>query len=444
MYHWSKARHLFEELTATAKPEIARQAQLRLLHLYTQCGQLDKARDLESRLQGDCSVIEPQLWFDKALLRYEEGRLEGAVLAARQVLEGQDGKLVCEAWGLLGDLYSSKGDLAKATEAYRHALDHLEAYPANWRPVRQALLLNNLADVYEQFEEFEKAHELYEKGWQILENLEDDKIYDLEGYRLELLLSYANLLALEEDYQQALAWLAKGRHFLPFIPMPRHLYWKSRFDYLEGLCRLYADDWRQPPFELLYSAWKEQEQFLTLSKSASLEYLGKIAYYAAYCYDPAVAHGISQEALYEQALGIFEQCAFKDPKFFNFSIASIKNDLGTLALKDDPELAVDYFWQAFADFEKLASQNNADSPIRISLMAVILNLLFLLDDFSLQAQGAGLLDELEHQMAMLQKEEDSQAAWQDAYDRLLQNERLSQWFGPRLEHFHERFGAQAA
>ena len=55
--------------------------------------------------------------------------------------------------------------------------------------LRKALILNNLADVYEQFEYWDQAASVYEQAWKSIEEIQDDQIFDLDGYRLEILMS---------------------------------------------------------------------------------------------------------------------------------------------------------------------------------------------------------------------------------------------------------------
>lgn len=414
----------------------------RLLALYIQTGQLQKAKDAYAHL---LEKEEEDFLFYKALYLYETGDLFQALKTALHLAKTQGStKMGCEAWTFCGDLYSALGEFEKGVQAYNEALEELEVWPENWRNVRKALILNNLADLYEQFEFWEMAQAIYEKAWLAIDQVQDADIYDLNGYRLEILLSMANFQGLIDEFEKAHEWLKKAKELVKSIPKPAYFYWLSRIHYLEGLCELYRQNPNDDPFENLFLAWQLQEKFLSKSKAASKEYLGRIAYYAAYTYNPAKAQGISQKALYKQALALFEECAFKDPKFFGFTIASIQNEMGNLERWKDPPKALTWYRKALFSYDHYLATWPEDGLAQSSLLVVLLNLLStqseedLIDPKNPQ-RAEVLLDRFETALHPIWEKEDTHEQGVEALEHLLENETLYSLYPQRLEAIHSTF-----
>lgn len=449
LYHWKKARSQLEELVHSTNPRIARMASLRLFHLLVQCGKLlDASRLHESLLNDPFLQDEAEFWLYSTLYYWESGQSEPAFLCAKQALElarDDQGKVISEVWVLLGDLASAKGDRKEAVEAYQNALKEMDAYPANWRWLRAALIWNSLADVCEQFDEYDQADAAYQQAEQAIARCVDEEIFDLDGYRMEILLSRANFYALSDQSAPAAAVLKEARRRLAGIPMPTHLYWKSRTDYIDGLRMLYEEKPDSKPFALLYPAWMEQEQFVQRAPVSSSEYLGKAAYYAAYCYDPSLHPAISQQALYEQALAIFRASSWKDPRFFCFSIASIENELGNIAAHENRRAqALEWYRASQKDYQSYLRLYPDDLPARLSSCAVLLNELGQMDEQQLGAQASRLLDLLSSHVAALSADEDQQAAVFEIIDRLADDPRLEKLAPQKVEALVRSYGTSAA
>lgn len=419
--------------------------QLRLLALYVQTGQLEKAHGVYRQLEKD--QHKPDFLFYKALYLYEMGAPRQALEAALCLAQMEDPtllKLRCEAWTLCGDLYSALGAFQKGVEAYHEALDLLEGWPPNWRDLRQALILNNLADLYEQFERWDMAQAIYEKAWQAIEKVEDEQIYDLAGYKLEILLSMANFQGLIDEFEAAYVVLDKAKALVKTILRPAYFYWCSRINYIEGLCELYSQNPKYDPFEKLFLAWSLQKTFLSQSLASSKEYLGRTAYYAAYTYNPHKAQGISQRELYDQALSLFQQCLFKDPKFFGFTIASIQNEIGNLELTNNPHQAVAWYSKALDSYERYQADWPEDGFAQSSLLAVLLNLFGAqtLDELANPKnpyRSEALIDRFEKTLPFVWRDPDLHIQAVDALERLLENEKLYRLCPERLEAIHDAF-----
>lgn len=427
-------------LASNPSPRLASKIRLRLVHLYTQSGEIEQAEKTYAELKHNREngpMAECLLY--GALLYYEKGSLDQALDLALKLAKSDDpdlGKLRCEAWTLAGDLYSAKDDFDKALKCYGQALRLLDFLPPNWRPLRKALILNNLADIYEQFEHWPEAAGVYGQAWKSIQEIEDEEIYDLNGYKLEILLSMANFYALQDALEQAGSILKKAVPLAEAMEMPMILYWKSRINYIGGLCELYAENPKLDPFDKLFEAWKLQEKFLSLSVASSREYLGRTAYYAAYCYNEKKAEGVSQKYLYAQALRLFGQCFFKDPKFFLFSIASVENELGTLEQRDSPVRARDLYAQSAQGFKSYLRRWPDDMLAQTSLLAVLLNLIAVLDDRQIEEYGRQILDLFEKTLIAVRHDPEARLQAEEALGRLLDDDRLYKHFASRLEEMH--------
>lgn len=421
---------------------------LRLLALYLQTGQTEKADKVYLSLQKDFKGISlPESLFYEALYHYEKGELnEGLELALElaQLENSSLNKIRCEAWSLCGDLYSAQGSLKEATKAYGQALRLLKIWPKNWRPLRKALILNNLADVYEQFEQWSLAKAVYKQAWKAILEVDDEQIYDLKGYKLEILFSIANFYALIDELDLAQNWLRKAEIIAKQMPKPCYYYWMSRVNYIDGLCELYAQNPSIDPFEKLFKAWQLQNTFLSLSPAASKEYLGRTAYYAAYTYNEEIGkiQGISQKKLYEQALMLFEQCAFKDPKFFLFSIASIYNELATLEIENDPSKATSLYFKAINSYCNYLQSWPEDLLAQSSLLVALLNLFSVINVEKLEEHQQYLLDLFEKTLVQVWNDPETHEQALEALERLLENDALYQLNARRLEEIHDAFLSQ--
>ncbi|UNT93058.1 hypothetical protein [Allobaculum sp. Allo2] len=198
---------------------------LRLCRLYTQTGHLKKASqfreqakaDLE-RVQGKTNpaALRPLLAFydlASAWLLYEQGKTSDALQTIQSFIAGAKyisslQNALCEAWTLQADLLSVLYSYPEAIAAYQKALECTDSTPENWRPLRKALILNNLADVYEGAEDFENANRIYLDAMDQLDRLKDEHIVDLSACHLEILLSFANCLIQQEEMDDSIQQLA--------------------------------------------------------------------------------------------------------------------------------------------------------------------------------------------------------------------------------------------
>ncbi len=448
VYAWKKAEQEYKKaLELSDSPALSNKIRLRLTHSLTQTGRLDEAAYWYNEvLENPVNGSDGDRLFYGALLDYERGDLDGALDLALRLARGEEkastGRVRCEAWLLCGDLYSAKGDLKQAVRSYGESLRLLDSCPQNWRMLRKALILNNLADVYEQFEHWDQAASVYQAAWKCMEEIRDDQIFDLDGYKLEILMSMANFFALQDELDKADKILRNAKRIAQKIDYPLRLYWESRIEYIGGLCELYSENPKYNPFIKLFDAWKLQSRYLSLSPASTKEYLARTAYYAAYCYDPAIAKAVSQRELYEQALDEFKKCVFKDPKFFLFCIASVQNELANLEVEQDPQKAAALYEQSVAGYRSYLKLWPEDLLAQSSLLAALLNLFGVYSEQMLREKGMELLDVFEHTLIPLYQDEETKAAANDALARLLDDDRLYALFAKRLESIHSHITSQ--
>lgn len=447
-YEWAHAKEDYlKALASHPSKKQTNRIRLRIVSLYTHTGDFEQANEWYQQVLNDSSTTEfdANRLYAGAILDYERGDLKGALDLVLQLANTNDnaiGRLRCEAWTLCGDLYSALGEFKPAIDAYAKSLRLLQYYPQNWRNLRKALILNNLADIYEQFELYDQAENIYQKAWHIIETMEDLHIFDLAGYQLEILVSMANFYTLVDETKQALDCLEKAKAYVCQIEMPRALYWQSRMNYIGGLAELYTENPQYHPFNKIFTAYKQQSEYLTYCPAASKEYLARTAYYAAYCYDETQAEGVLQEDLYQQALTEFKLCYFKDPKFFLFCIASVENELGNIEHIRNPQKAYQFYSQAIIGFEKYLKRWPDDQLAYFSLTTAFLNFLSVASQENLAWYGHDVFKRLIEVLTILNDDEQTQDLAFQAAQRVLEIESLYPNFIDELEQIHHLYCKQ--
>ncbi len=492
MQHWKEAIAAYEKCLDIAPTSLyAAQVYIRLCRQYTQTGQLDlasqavhKARMLlnensDSPAAGVLSPVVSFLNLSEAWMLFEFGDIDGALANTIAICELPESPkleaLKIEAWTLRADLLSIQGMSWEAIEGYEEALRRIDASHdrhSTRNRIKKALLYNNMADVYEG-EEIDAPYEdgvlhLYNKAIKLIRPLADKQIVDLAGCALEIYLSAANYCAdwdddgeeyedsdnsnryakgnlIDEDrtLSRMERYLLEAEKWLAKTEAPADLYWKSRIEYIRGLSILYCNPSDPDAFRHLIHAWSLQRRFLEQSPVSSQEYLGRIAYYAAYCYSEQVVEeeswsdpyaDISQRDLYEHALRAFNACSFKDPKFFLFSIASIYNELGTIARNERYYLdACRLYDLSSARYLTYLRKYPHDHAAMTNLVVVMLNLISTLDDPALMERGEHLLCDLFDLLNALADSLYTFGSIYDALNRIMDDERLYRYFRDLLE-----------
>ncbi len=325
----------------------------------------------------------PDLLFYWLFLLAENGRVQEAQesvpeLNRRLETERFENSMAEVEWlSFQGDLASYLEKPQEAVHYYQLARAKVDAFiPENWRPLRQAILYQNLADTREQEEAFSLALEAYETARTYLKEQEkrDPELSDLSGYWLELLLSLANMYAFSDAYEKADQVLEEARERLESRPPRQKDYYTSRWLFYSGLNDLYKGDAdsREAARKKLKQAWAMQSELVARGKDKK-EHLGKTAYYLQSLLPDAPEYRKEQHELTLQAMEIFEELKEKDPAFYLSGLAGLWNDLGRL--ESEPAKALLAYEQSASAYQAYLQRYPADSFARQSLCIAWMNTL---------------------------------------------------------------------
>ena len=197
-YEWAKAKEdYFQALASNPSPAQKKKIHLRLVSLFTHTGDFKQANKWYQEVlsNDDPNQFDANQLYSGAILDYESGNLQGALALVDQLAHSPaifSNRIRCEAWTLCGDLYSALGEFQPAVDAYYKSLEFIKDYPVNWQNLRKALVLNNLADIYEQFELYDQAEQIYQQAWEAMMLVDDLDIFDLDGSRFNGQFLYVN------------------------------------------------------------------------------------------------------------------------------------------------------------------------------------------------------------------------------------------------------------
>ena len=345
---------------------------------------MGKVKDAQSVLRTALQDLSlpflPDLSLALASLYAQEGKVKQALEEADPVIQYFDSiqkpkaSLYTEMCTLLGDLNTFSNQFEQAKSWYEKGLQSIpDCIAKNWQPLRYALLENNLADLYEQEEDWDNALKCYLRARDHLERLSDDQISDLSSYRMELIFSYANLLANMDEYDQAIEELAKAEAVFKNRPPMQHDYFLARLRSFTGLFPLY----RNRDARDMNTALNSLQQAFSIQKELSAkgldkeEHAAKSAYYLAWCLEDRDPGKIR---LYQYILPIFKKLYQKEPVFYLDGIAQIYNDLGRLESEKDPVRAEEYLKKACSVYEDLYRRCPGELFSARSLLVALLNL----------------------------------------------------------------------
>lgn len=360
--------------------------------------------------------------FALACLFAQTGRVQEAIEELESLLpkveerSDIDGKLLVDLCVLFGDLLTFTEHPAQSAAWYLKALLWSEfSIPEAWKELRKALVWNNLADLFEQEEQFDQAEICYEEALHSLEEQEMrmeggeiEPVTDFPGYKLEIYLSLANFYANIEQYDKAEHWIHKIEYILEDNPPIQKSYFQGRLAYLKGLVNLYKDtpkSRKEAAQDLMY-AYKLQKELLAKGLEKP-EHVGKCAYYLAAALPQIPPFEFKRRQLYEEALKIFESVAAKEPKFYLSGIAEIENELGSCCFRQDDAKASWYYYRAMEDYEKYIQRYPNDTLALESLLYTMLNLSRACARENDLEQSASLVEKiLEKMKELAQKEPD--------------------------------------
>jgi tetratricopeptide (TPR) repeat protein len=380
MYRFSESGDCYKEAYKHAKNEQERnQAIYGLVRCNLSLGHYVQAGNLLLKARPDRK--DAQWYFLYALLLAELGKVPEAISKCDDYFKcpncNKSSLWDVELALLRADLANYAGLYSYAQRDYDTALDYARHLDNGWKNLRIALILNNTADLYEEMELYDDAFVTYQQALDMLDSVDDPEIYDLDGARLEISLGLANLYSLMDEYEKCAEYCEKLMPLALHQKKAQQTYWKARILFLQGLCDFYQE--KEDAFEKLYEAYRLFHKHLQQNKGGSLEYLGKAAFYSAYCCDPKDRE--LAIALYNKSLAIFEKLVYKDRHFYLQSIATIQNELGTLKKEENPERALYFYERSVETLLQLLQSYPHDSFAAVSLVAVCFNVLQLCENY---------------------------------------------------------------
>ena len=318
----------------------------------------DSEKELEKILSRVRGPRVPEASLTLAALCIEQGRTTQAREEVEQIVSYHKAhpdtkeRWVVEMALMMGDIYSFQEDTVQARSWYDKALAFCETcIPENWRVLRKALIWHNIADLYEQKDDFQKADRAYSTALSYIQDVRDPEIYDVASYECEILLSIANFYSNQDDYDKAEHLFEAILIFQKDHPPVKALLLLARTCFLYGLCELYQDTerHRKRAHQLLENAYQIHSALYDRGE-ARLEQVGRCAYYLADVLDDLPENYNRKENLLIEASNIFQKLWRTEPRFYLSSIAEIFNEIGRIKLlQNDPkavlflEKASDYF-----------------------------------------------------------------------------------------------------
>lgn len=276
---------------------------------------------------------------------------------------------------LAADLASFEEDTGEAFRLYKQALEDVKlCIPFNWQPLRRMLIFHNIADTREQMEEPDEALALYDSALKEmrLQKQRDDRVTDLSGYELELLLSLANCLGNAENFEAAHQRLQEAEALMQSVPPAQLSYFQARLLYISGLLAM-NEEKNEEAVRYLEQALDLQEDLCARGRDKP-EHAARCAYYLASVLPDARAD--RKLALYDRAWDVFDAVQEKEPSFYILAMADMENERGRLAVSG--ESAAVHYRKAASLYDSLIRSHPEDLLARRSRLTAWINL-FLLD-----------------------------------------------------------------
>lgn len=326
-----------------------------------------------------------------ALICSEIGRVDEAlailedlpvVTCSEESGEEEIRKLV-DSLCLQGDLYSYKASMPGAEQSewfnlaeamYGRAMETCELLPASdFRSLRLSLVYNNRADLYEGLELFEEAAQDYDAAMNLAEPIEDPQIFDLNGYKADLLMSLGNLYALREDEVTAQRLLEKARGLIDEIHNVQQDSYLAKCLYLQGMCRLYSSE--DAAQEDLENSCHLYEKLVSEGRDKE-ERLANARFYLAGVLSDSDENLERNRRLYGQILPVYERIWQRNPELYLSNMASLYNDLGRISYyQKDPDRAIEEYQQGLELYTQLYRLDEEDLFALFNLVVTRFNLI---------------------------------------------------------------------
>lgn len=312
-------------------------------------GSLYQTLDLENLAIHDASTLEWETGYLFSLIHSEIGKVDEALSIMEAFIPDyftNSQKCIrrsIDGFCLLGDLYSYKSSLQdqncsnwiqKAAFAYKQAMKISHELSHNsFKLLRQGLIFNNLADLYESHELWDLAQNYYEQAIEYTDQVEDEEIFDLNGYKADVYLSFGNFYSSQEKETLALQYFSKAETLIEDLHNPQQDNYLAKLYYLKGLCLLYSYD--EQAAQYLNQAYSLYSLLLQKGKDKE-ERLANAAFYLAGSLQDEKEDLEKKKKLYRQALPIFQKVWQRNPELYLSNTASLYNEMGRiLSLEQD-------------------------------------------------------------------------------------------------------------
>lgn len=283
---------------------------------------------------------------------------------------------------LQGDLFSYKSSMPGADQAgwasmaedsYQQAMQTcLLLQPSPFASLRMALIYNNRADLYEGLERFDEAGMDYETALNLADAIHDEDLFDLNGYKADLLMSMGNFFALKDSEAAAMKFLQLAKEQIEGIHNAQQESYLAKCYYLMGLCRLYSEEDRA--VEDLENSVNLYQKLIEEGRDKE-ERLANAEFYLAGALSDTDENLKRKRTLYKEALPVFQRIWQRNPELYLANMAALYNDLGRICyFEEDPDQAVCYYNQALEQYHEIVTLNPDDLFALLNLAVTRLNL----------------------------------------------------------------------
>lgn len=357
----------------------------------------------DEKISADYPDLYKEARMQTALICSEIGRVEealGLVKAAatdENLEEASEEKIrkAVDTLCLMGDLFSYKSSMlgngqdvwfTLAQDAYDIALNTCMLLPeSDFRSLRLGLIYNNRADLFEGLELYEIAGSDYENALNQVMPIEDPQIFDLNGYKADMLMSLGNFFSLKEDEASALRFLEQAQSLIEEIYNPQQESYLAKCLYLKGMCRLYSsEDAAQDDLEKSCALY---EKLVSEGRDKS-ERLANARFYLAGVLSDSRENMERKRKLYSQVLPVFERIWQRNPQLYLSNMAALYNDLGRLCyFQNDPDGALKDYQEGQELYQELYTLDPDDLFALYNLVVTRFNIITA--SFRLPQEGLG-------------------------------------------------------
>lgn len=341
--------------------------------------------------KNELASLQKEAILQTALICSEIGRVDEALsmlqpFFVKETLQNASEEQIRQAVDtlcLLGDLFSYKSGMPgkdqeswvmRALEAYEDAMEVCLMLPqSDFRSLRLALVYNNRADLYEGLESWDEAGADYEEALNLAYPISDLQIFDLNGYKADLLMSLGNFFSLKEDEVSALRFFEQAQDLIEEIFNSQQDSYLAKCLYLKGMCRLYSsEDAAQDDLE---RSCRIYEKLVSEGRDKE-ERLANARFYLAGVLSDSSENLVQKRKLYAQVLPVYQRIWQRNPQLYLSNMAAQYNDLGRISYYlGDPDRALKEYQQALELYDELYTLDSEDLFALFNLVVTRFNLI---------------------------------------------------------------------